>query len=277
MPRITGMAPPDQVRSAAFFDLDKTVIAKSISFAFTRKFYEEGLLQRVHLMRAGYAQFVYLLSGASHDQMEQARRYAADLVRGWDVAHVRRIVAESLRDVVDPIVYDEALELFAQHRSEGRDIIIISSSGSEVVGPVGNLLGADVSIGTRMEIVDGHYTGEVEFYAYADNKVTAMKALAAERGYDLGSSYGYTDSYTDLPMLEAVGNPVATNPDAPLRRLAVERGWEVVDFTRPEGAGGGFPRPFPPVAAAVALGAVAAVAAAWYAAGRNGQSPPMPQ
>jgi HAD superfamily hydrolase (TIGR01490 family) len=220
-------------RAAAFFDLDKTILAKSSSLAFARPFYKGGLIGRADVLRSAYAQFTYLSSGADHDQMEAMRHYMSELVKGWEVDQVRRIVAETLDGIVDPMVYEEAVDLIAEHKEAGRDVIIISSSGTEVVEPIGERLGVDRAIGTQVEVVDGHYTGEILFYAYGDGKADAMRALAEENGYDLAESYAYSDSMTDLPMLEVVGHPVCVNPDAPLRRLAGERDWPVVDFARP--------------------------------------------
>jgi len=220
-------------RSAAFFDLDKTILAKSSSLAFARPFYKGGLLGRADVLRSAYAQFAYLSSGADHDQMEAMRHYMSELVKGWDVDQVRTIVAETLDDIVDPMVYEEAVDLIEEHKESGRDVIIISSSGTEVVEPIGERLGVDRAIGTQVEIVDGKYTGEILFYAYGDGKADAMRELAAENGYVLADCYAYSDSMTDLPMLEVVGHPVCVNPDAPLRKIAVERGWPVLDFARP--------------------------------------------
>jgi len=223
----------DMPRSAAFFDLDKTILAKSSSLAFARPFYKGGLIGRADVLKSAYAQFTYLSSGADHDQMEAMRHYMSELVKGWDVDQVRRIVSETLDEIVDPAVYEEAVELIEEHKDAGRDVIIISSSGTEVVEPIGERLGVDRAIGTQVEVVDGRYTGEVLFYAYGEGKADAMRALAVENGYDLAECYAYTDSMTDLPMLEVVGHPVCVNPDGALRRVAVERGWPVVDFARP--------------------------------------------
>lgn len=220
-------------RSAAFFDLDKTILAKSSSLAFARPFYRGGLLGRSDVLKSAYAQFTYLSSGADHDQMEAMRHYMSELVKGWDVDTVRRIVAETLDDIVDPAVYEEAVDLIEEHKDAGRDVIIISSSGTEVVEPIGERLGVDRAIGTQVEIVDGRYTGEILFYAYGEGKADAMRALAAENGYDLADCYAYSDSMTDLPMLEVVGHPYAVNPDAPLRAIALERDWPILDFARP--------------------------------------------
>lgn len=227
------MAPDGAPRAAAFFDLDKTILATSSSLAFARPFYREGLIGRGDVLRSAYAQFTYLVSGADHDQMEQMRKYMSALARGWDVEQVRRIVAETLDEIVDPTVYEEAVELIAEHQAGGRDVIIISSSGTEVVEPIGDRLGVDHAIGTQLAIEDGHYTGEILFYAYGPAKADAMRALATERGYALEASYAYSDSVTDLPMLEAVGHPCAVNPDAALRKIAGERDWPVRDFARP--------------------------------------------
>jgi HAD superfamily hydrolase (TIGR01490 family) len=220
-------------RSAAFFDLDKTIIARSSSLAFSRPFYASGLINRRTVLRSTYAQFVYLAGGADHDQMERMREYLQSMVAGWPVAQVREIVAETLHELIDPIVYDEALTLIEEHRDAGRDIVIVSSSGAEVVEPIGGMLGADHVVATRLVIADGRYTGEIEYYAYGPTKAEAIAEMAERYGYDLAACYAYSDSQTDLPMLEMVGNPVAVNPDRELARAASERDWPVLRFDRP--------------------------------------------
>jgi HAD superfamily hydrolase (TIGR01490 family) len=250
------------LRSAAFFDLDKTVIAKSSTLAFSKPFYAGGLINRRVVLRSSYAQFVYLLGGADHDQMERMRQYLSAMVTGWDVQTVRDIVAETLHHIVVPIVYDEAVTLIEQHRAQGHDVVIVSSSGYEVVEPIGRMLGADRVIATRMTVSGGKYTGQIDHYVYGPAKATAIKELAASEGYDLDRSFAYSDSVTDTPMLEAVGHPVAVNPDKQLRRLAAERGWPVRDFTEPVGLAERtrFRSVSTPVLAATALGAGAAAA-----------------
>ena len=255
--------------AAAFFDLDKTILAKSSTLAFTKKFYEGGLIKRPDALKAAYAQFVYLVSGADHDQMEQMRVYLSRLVNGWDVARVQEIVAETIDEIVDPIVYEEALELMDSHRAAGRDVVIISSSGTEVVEPIGDRLGVDLAIGTQLAVEDGHYTGEILFYAYGEGKADAMRDLAEERGYDLADCYSYTDSHTDLPMLEIVGHPVATNPDNELRKIATERGWQILDFSKPIAMRTPLETKEGRRAAAVAIGGAVALGLAWYAGRRS--------
>lgn len=218
---------------AAFFDLDKTIVARSSALAFGRPFYRSGLIGRGDVLRSAYAQLVFRLGGADHDQMERMRAYICELCRGWRVEQVRRIVHETLGELIEAYIYEEAAALVDMHRARGHDIVIVSSSGREIVEPIGALLGADRVIATRMVVEDGRYTGDIEFYAYGEAKAEAIRALAAAEGYDLTSSYAYSDSATDLPMLEAVGHPHAVNPDRTLRRLAAARGWPVLVFTRP--------------------------------------------
>lgn len=220
-------------RAAAFFDLDKTIIATSSTLAFSKSFYRGGLLTRAAVLRGAYAQFVYLLGGADHDQMEGMRQYLSQLCSGWPVAQVQQIVAETLHDLIDPRIYDEAATLIEEHHAAGRDVIIVSSSGAEVVAPIGALLGADTVIATEMVVADGRYTGEIFFFCYGENKAEAIRALADERGYDLERCYAYSDSVTDLPMLSEVGHPFAVNPDRALRKEAAAREWPVLVFVKP--------------------------------------------
>ena len=224
---------PHEPRSAAFFDLDKTIIAKSSTLAFSRPFYDGGLLSRRAVLRSAYAQFMFAASGADHDQLTKMRNYLTEMITGWDVEVVRQAVAETLHAIIDPIVYDEAVELIENHRAAGRDVVIVSASGTEVVEPIGAMLGADHVVATRLVEVDGRYTGEVEYYAYGPNKAKAMQKLADEHGYNLDTSFAYSDSETDAPMLEIVGHPFAVNPDKALRRLAEENDWPILTFASP--------------------------------------------
>jgi HAD superfamily hydrolase (TIGR01490 family) len=262
-------------RTAAFFDLDKTVIAKSSTLAFSRSFYQGGLINRRAVLRSAYAQFVYLVGGADHDQMERMREYLSGLVTGWDVQAVKDIVAETLHTIVDPIVYDEAITLIEEHHLAGRDVVVVSSSGAEVVEPIGEMLGADKIVATRMVVEDGKFTGDLDFYAYADTKAEAMRKLAADEGYDLTRSYAYSDSITDLPMLEAVGHPYAVNPDRTLRRTAADRGWPVLVFSKPvalrQRASSIRDAPKPAIAVAAIGAGAAAAGLAWYAVRRRGR------
>ena len=221
--------------SAAFFDLDMTILAVSSSLAFARPLYRQGLIGPGDVIKSAVAQFSFVTSDTTPAQMDQMRRYLSALVTDWDVEQVRTIVETTYDSIIDPVVFAEARDLIAMHQEQGRDVIIISSSGHDIVDIIGQRLGVDRSVGTAVDIVDGRYTGEITFYAYAEGKAQAVRALAEEHGYDLTTSFAYSDSHTDLPMLEAVGYPHAVNADTRLRQVAVERGWPLLEFAKPEG------------------------------------------
>jgi HAD superfamily hydrolase (TIGR01490 family) len=218
---------------AAFFDLDKTVISRASSLALGRPMYRAGLVSRRAVLRGAYAQLVFKLFGADHRRMEKVKDALLALTRGWDQAEVEQLVREVVIVEIDPFVYEEALDLMDLHRSEGRSVFIVSSSPEEVVRPLAEHFGANGVLATRAQIEDGKYTGELDFYCFGEGKAEAMRALADSVGIDLERSYAYSDSATDLPMLEAVGNPVAVNPSRNLRREAEARNWQIRDFRRP--------------------------------------------
>ncbi|MGI8696221.1 MAG: HAD family hydrolase [Mycobacteriales bacterium] len=258
---------PDR-RAAAFFDLDKTVIAKSSTLAFGRPFFQGGLINRRAMLKAAYAQFVFHAAGVDATQMARLRDQITTLCAGWDVEQVRDIVDETLHEIVDPLIYDEAADLIEEHHAAGREVVIVSSSGEEVVAPIGAMLGADHVIATRMVVQDGCYTGEIAQYVYGATKAQVIRDIAAARGYRLADCYAYSDSATDVPMLESVGRPTAVNPDRALRRIARERGWEIRDFERPVSLRARLPagRPGRTAVAGTAVGIGAAAAGiAWYA------------
>ncbi len=228
---VTAGASP--TRAAAFFDLDRTVVAGSSTLAFGRAFYRAGLVGRGTVIRGAYAQLVISAAGADAARMQRMRDYLAQLSRGWPASRVSALVDETLPALITPLVYSEATELIAEHQRVGRPVVLVSSSGEEVVVPIAAMLGADHVVATRMQVAGGHYTGLVERYVDGPRKPDEMRTLAGEHGWDLTASYAYSDSVTDLPMLEAVGLPVAVNPDRALRRIARARGWPVRDFSAP--------------------------------------------
>lgn len=247
---------------AAFFDLDKTVIAKASMVAFGKPLYRAGLLNRWLLLRALYGQLVYLYLGADEERMARMRTKVLALTAGWDQAHVSSIVAETLEEVIEPIVFDEALQLIEEHRAAGRRVYIISASPEEIVLPLARYLGVDEAIATQARTdAHGRYTGEVAFYAYGPFKAERMAEVAVERDIDLAASYAYSDSITDEPMLSVVGHPVAVNPDRDLAKVAAERGWDVRWFTRKVPLRERVSMP-PPGPTAVVGGGIAATAAA---------------
>ena len=215
----------------AFFDLDKTIIAKSSTLAFARPLHKAGLLRRRTLLRAATAQAVYRMAGADQEKLDQLRDRLVSLTKGIEASRIRELVEETIDEVLTPLVYEEALDLMDEHRRAGREVVIMSISPEEVARPLAAHLGVDHVIATRSTVdEEGCYAGELAFYASGTAKAEAIGQLAEEWRIDLDRCYAYSDSVTDLPMLEAVGHPVAVNPDRALREVAAERGWPVAEF-----------------------------------------------
>jgi HAD superfamily hydrolase (TIGR01490 family) len=246
---------------AAFFDLDKTVIARASMVAFGKPLYRAGLLSRWLLLRALYGQLVYLYLGADEDRMVKMRDAALRVTAGWPQDRIRSLVRETLEEVIEPIIYDEALDLIRFHQAEGRKVFIVSASPEEVVDPLAHYLGVEDVIATRPEVDEyGRYSGGVDFYSYGPAKVVAMHEVSERDGIDLAASYAYSDSITDLPMLSAVGHPVVVNPDRALARIAAQREWEVQVFERPVKMRERVAMPTPGRTAAISGGLAAIVA-----------------
>ncbi|AEF38736.1 HAD-IB family hydrolase [Hoyosella subflava] len=255
-----------QQRPAAFFDLDKTVIARSSTLAFSKPFFEEGLINRRAVLKSSYAQFLFLLSGADHEQTDRLRSHITTMCEGWDVAQVESIVQETLHDIVTPYVFAEAAALISDHIARGHDVVVVSASGTEIVKPIAEALGAKHALASRMAVRDGRYTGELEFFCHGPGKAQAIRELAEQEGYDLRVSHAYSNSASDLPMLETVGHPAAVNPDRQLRREAAAQGWPVLTFSDPISLRAQLPAPSTKAVATTAAIGLSAVVAAGAAA-----------
>lgn len=219
---------------AAFFDLDKTVIAKASMVAFGPPLMKAGMISRRMMLRGAWTQLLFQRFGADEAKMRKFRESALRVTRGWDQSMITTIVGETLIDVIEPIVFDEALQQIRHHQAQGHRVFIISASPAEIVEPLAEYLGVDDAIASRASIdANGRYTGEIEFYSYGPFKAEAMREIAERDGIDLQASHAYSDSITDLPMLEAVGHPTAVNPDRELARVSAERNWDVRWFDQP--------------------------------------------
>lgn len=216
---------------AAFFDLDKTVICRSSMMAFAPAFRREGLLSRRSVAKGAWNQMIYLYWGAGPERLARVQKSVLAVTTGWNRVEVRDLVDAELSRAIDPLVYQEALDAIAAHRREGRAVVLISAAPEEVVEPVGRRLQVDRVVASRASTDGkGHYTGQMESYAYGPAKAALIRELADQEGIDLAGSWAYSDSASDLPMLEAVGHPVVVNPDRALRRVAQMRGWPVEHY-----------------------------------------------
>ena len=216
--------------AAAFFDLDRTLLRRSSALALAGAFRARGLISRRQLVRAAAWQILFVLRGASHEAVRAAAEDGLRVLAGYPVDELRELVAEAMEPVLRPLVYAEPLRLVEQHRARGEEVWIVSATLQEIVQAIADDLGLDGALGTVCEVREGRYTGRPVRSLHAQNKSDVLRELASERGFDLAVSTAYSDSHTDLPFLEAVGNPVAVNPDRALRRVATARGWPILEF-----------------------------------------------
>jgi HAD superfamily hydrolase (TIGR01490 family) len=218
------------VPAAAFFDLDRTLVSRSSSLALAGAFHERGLINRRQLQKARLAQLLFVRFGAGHGRAGQTADSAMGVLRGVAVSTLDDIVAAAWEPVLRPLVFREALDAASAHAARGERVFVVSGALQVIVDRLAGQLGFAGALGSRAEVRDGVYTGRLERRLLGAEKVEALEELARDERLDLGRSTAYSDSHSDLPFLEAVGTPVAVNPDRALRRVAGERGWRVLRF-----------------------------------------------
>jgi len=217
-------------RAAAFFDLDRTLIAGSAAFEFGRASYRAGLVRRRDLVKFGVENLRFRLVGSTDERTDALRDSISKQIEGADAKAMQRLAPDVLAGIL-PRLYPQMLAEAWAHQDAGRPIYICTAASQEIASALARILSFDGAIGTTSEIVDGRYTGRsTGHFTYREGKADAMREFAAKEDIDLSRSYGYSDSESDLPMLRAVGHPVAVNPDRELARIAKEEGWQVLTF-----------------------------------------------
>jgi HAD superfamily hydrolase (TIGR01490 family) len=219
-------------KGAAFFDLDRTLMAGSSAFQFGRAAYRSGLVSRRQLARDAWENVLFRLSGSTDAGTNKLRERIGRMLEGVRVRELQRLAPDVLAGVL-PRLYPQMLEIAYAHQDEGRPIFICTAASQEMAELMAIVLTFDGAVGSVSEVVDGHYTGRAGGpFTYREGKAEAIRDLAVREGIDLGESWAYSDSESDLPMLRLVGHPVAVNPDAELTRIARAEGWEVLRFER---------------------------------------------
>jgi HAD superfamily hydrolase (TIGR01490 family) len=220
-------------RAAAFFDLDKTLMAGSSGMVFARVAGRHGLVSRKQIAIWGRDHVRYRLRGATDDETKELLKVARETFKGVPEVEINRLAPEVLAGIL-PRIYPEMLDEVHRHQDEGRPTFIVSAAGNDMVAELARVLRMSAGIGTSYEVgPDGNYTGKLNGpFVYGEGKVEAMRAYAAEHDIDLAGSFAYSDSASDLPMLRAVGNAVVVNPDEDLLRVAKAEGWQVMRFER---------------------------------------------
>jgi HAD superfamily hydrolase (TIGR01490 family) len=247
---------------AAFFDLDRTLMAGSSAYHFGRAMYKAGQMSRRQIARDAIDQIRFRLRGASDAAVNVLLERVLAGIKGQRVADLRRMTPDVLAGIL-PRVYPQMLAVVREHQDAGRPCYIATAASQPAAEILATALVMDGAMGTCWEIEDGVYTGRLDGpFAYGEGKAQRLRQFAAERDIDLQQSWAYTDAASDLPMLEAVGHPVAVNPDAELAEVAKREGWEVLRFEKL----GERLRVIAAVAAAAAVGG----SGSWLAAHRRG-------
>jgi len=221
------------VQAAAFFDLDRTLIRRSSALALAGPFQERGLIGRKQLAKAAAWQVLFAARGAGAETVRKAAEDGLMVLKGLEVEEMRALVGDAMETALKPLVYREPLDLVERHRERGEPVYVVSATLQEIIEPLAEELGFDGALGSLCETVDGRFTGRSLRACHGQGKADAVRELAAAADIDLTRSTAYSDSHTDLPFLEAVGRPVAVNPDRELRRIARERGWPILTFSDP--------------------------------------------
>jgi HAD superfamily hydrolase (TIGR01490 family) len=221
-----------RLRPAAFFDLDKTLMAGSSGIFFARAAYETGMISRTRLARDAYENLRFRLRGSTDDRADDVRKRVGEMIAGVAVRDLQRLSPRVLAGVL-PRLYPQMLQRAYAHQDAGVPVYILTAASQEMADLLAHVLAFDGGLGSRSEIVDGRYTGRPAGpFNYREGKVASMQELAGREAIDLDASFAYSDSESDLPMLRAVGKPVVVNPDAELRRIAAQEGWEVLRLDR---------------------------------------------
>jgi HAD superfamily hydrolase (TIGR01490 family) len=220
-------------RAAAFFDLDKTLMAGSSGMHFGRAAYRTGMVSRKQLLAWATDHLRYRLRGTTDERAQALLAEVRDLLAGVPEREIARMAPELLAGIL-PRIYPQMLDEVHAHQDAGRATFIVSAAGNELVALLARVLGMSGGIGTAYEVdADGLLTGDLDGpFMYGEGKVEAVRRYADEHDIYLEASWAYSDSVSDLPMLRAVGIPVAVNPDAELARIAAEEGWRVMRFEK---------------------------------------------
>jgi HAD superfamily hydrolase (TIGR01490 family) len=221
---------PQTAPSAAFFDLDGTLIPGSANIPLAKAAFKEGFVTPRELVKDLRNGVSFVLKGATDERSAQVRDRILNAVSGHPAADVEAL-GDHFMEAVVASLQPAMVTVLDEHARAGRARIVLSASPTEIVSRFAAEAGLDYGTGTTSERdEDGVFTGRLSGpFCYREGKAEVMRSLAAEHGYDLSDSFAYSDSVSDLPMLEAVGHPVAVNPEPELRELAVERGWPIVE------------------------------------------------
>ncbi|CAB4639379.1 unannotated protein [freshwater metagenome] len=236
MPSKTSSAKNEQPKkAAAFFDVDNTILRGSSSFLFGKSAFERKFFSRKDFWRFAWAQFRFIWKGENNNKLDGIKDRALSLVEGHLVSDLQILVDEVYDKQIKLKLWPETVRLAKDHIAEGREVWLVTAAPQELGDVIADRLGLTGAIGTKVEKINGVLTGKlVGKPIHGATKKTAIRELASTRNLSLKKSYAYSDSHNDLPMLTAVGHPVAVNPDKILTRYAKAADWPIYDFKKRE-------------------------------------------
>lgn len=221
-------------KRAAFFDVDNTLVRGSTLYFLGRGMYQRGFFTKADISRFVVANLRFRMTGVEkQDVIERYQKAATDFVGGHKVEDILKLGEEIYDEFVSPKLWQGTYKIAHEHLNKGEDVWLVTAAPQDMANIIAHRLGFTGALGSKVIVRDGIYTGELDGkILHGSEKAAAITTLAHERGYQLSDCYSYSDSYNDLPLLNAVGNPSAINPDAILRIKALAEGWPIHDFRR---------------------------------------------
>ena len=221
-------------RSAAFFDLDNTMVRGSTLYFLGRAMYQRGFFTKADISKFVVANVRFRLTGTEKPEViARFQKAATDFIGGHDVKEIYTIGESVYDEFVSPALINGTIEIAKKHLAEGSEVWLVTAAPEDMAKLIAERLGFTGAIGTKVEIKDGKYTGNLNGkILHGTEKARAVRELAAARGYSLNNCHAYSDSASDLPLLHSVGTPHAINPDARLRIKALAENWQMHDFRK---------------------------------------------
>ena len=218
----------------AFFDVDNTITRGSTLYFLGKGMYNRGFFTKRDIGAWVLANIRFRMTGTEKSEViSRFQKAATDFIGGHDVKEIRIIGEQIYSEFVSPSIWQGTIELAKEHLSSGDEVWLVTASPEDFANLIAERLGFTGAIGTKAEINDGKYTGNLNGkLLHGKEKAIAITELTKARGINLKDCFAYSDSHNDLPLLSAVGHPRAINPDAKLRIIAFAQSWPVHDFRR---------------------------------------------
>lgn len=221
-------------KRVAFFDVDNTIIRGSTIFFLGRGMYQRGFFSKRDISAFVLANLRYRLTGTEKpEEIEKFQNAATDFIGGHNVKEIEAIGSEIYDEFVSPALWQGTIDIANRHLADKVEVWLVTAAPQDMAVLIANRLGFTGALGTKAEIIDGVYTGKMNgLLLHGNQKAVAIKELANAQGIDLKNSFAYSDSHNDFPLLTAVGNPAAINPDTLLQIRAIRENWPIYDFRR---------------------------------------------